>query len=178
MEYETLRNKTFIEAQSLGSIAPGGSHALPVPSGTGSADVIVSFAVVPGARNFGVSVRSGDVKVEVESVVASPSGGGHAVTVGFYAGPQPCTSLRGQPPCTAAPTPPPPTNATVQLTSGETLDVRVLVDRPIVEFYVNGGRAAFTNADANFSTTRTGVAVYNHGDATAKAVAGNHFIHL
>jgi hypothetical protein len=38
---------------------------------------------------------------------------------------------------------PPTTNATVQLLAGETLDIRVLVDRPIVEIYVQQGRAAF-----------------------------------
>jgi hypothetical protein len=31
----------------------------------------------------------------------------------------------------------------VQLLAGETLDIRVLVDRPIVEIYVQQGRAAF-----------------------------------
>ena len=81
------------------------------------------------------------------------------MTMGLFAGPQPCISVRGKPACTAPPTPPAPTNATVQLARGETLDIRVLVDRPIVEFYVNGGRAAFTNADANFSTGRTDVLV-------------------
>ena len=39
--------------------------------------------------------------------------------------------------------------------AGETLDIRVLVDRPIVEIFVNKGRAAFVSADANFTTTST-----------------------
>ena len=91
---------------------------------------------------FGVSVRSGAVRVEIVSVnpatrtTATATGastdgggsGGHLVTVDFYAGPQGCVSVRGKPPCTAPPMPPPPVNATVIVLPGETLDIRVLVE--------------------------------------------------
>ena len=72
--------------------------------------------VTLGSTGFGLSVRSGDVKVEVVSVIpAVAPDTGHSVTVAFFAGPQPCTSTRGQPPCTAPPTPPPAVNATLSV---------------------------------------------------------------
>jgi len=52
---------------------------------------------------------------------------------------------------------------------GETLDVRMLIDRPIVEIFVNRGRAAFVSADANFSTSNTEVVLFNTGGGTVAA---------
>ena len=66
---------------------------------------------------------------------------------------------------------PPPTNATVPVLAGETFDVRVLVDRPIVEMFVQKGRAAFVSADANFTVDQTEVAVFNNG---SKAIAATN----
>jgi hypothetical protein len=162
-EYSLLHNETFIEGKSLGGISAGTSKPVPVARGTGSADILVSFELVAGASSFGVSVRSGDVKVEVASVTTAPTGGGFAVLLGFYSGPQPCKSVRGQPPCSDPPSPPPPTNATIKVAVGETLDIRVLVDRPIVEIFINRGRAAFVSADTNFSVNLTDVSVFNGG---------------
>ena len=50
-------------------------------------------------------------------MVAAPAagGGGFAVLLDFYSGPQPCISARGKPACTAPPTVPPPTNVTVKV---------------------------------------------------------------
>ena len=90
-----------------------------IPNGTGSLDVMASFLLVPGVRGFGVSVRSGTVRVEVVSValvsMATGAGSGYRVVVDFYAGPQGCVSIRGKPPCTAPPSPPPPINATLDV---------------------------------------------------------------
>jgi len=176
-EYTTLRNRTFFQDQRLSvPTAAGGKPGvarLSVPPETGSLDVLASFELpAKGASGFGVSVRSGDVRLEVVSAVATAAG--HVVVVNFYAGPQPCVSVRGQPPCTASPTPPPPTNATLEVLRGETLDVRMLVDRPIVEIFVNGGRAAFVSADANFSSATTDVSLFNNNDnvgVTASSVS-------
>ena len=162
-EYSLLHNETYIEGKSLGAISAGVSKPVPVARGTGSADVLVSFELVAGASRFGLSVRSGDVKVEVASVTEAPTGGGFAVLLGFYSGPQPCESVRGKPPCSDPPTPPPPTNATIKVAVGETLAIRVLVDRPIVEIFINRGRAAFVSADTNFSVNLTDVSVFNEG---------------
>ena len=49
------------------------------------------------------------------------------------------------------------------------MDVRVLVDRPIVEMFVNRGRAAFVSADANFSLHKTAVTLFNNGTDTVIA---------
>jgi len=76
---------------------PNAREALAVPPGTGSLDVLASFELAPGASGFGVSARSDDVRVEVVSVrTAVGSAGGYLVVVNFYAGPQPCVSVRGQ----------------------------------------------------------------------------------
>ena len=153
-EYSLLRNETFVLDQNMGLIPPGSSKPLPVPTGAGSIDILVSFKPVIGAANFGVAVRSGDVKVEVVSVTAAAAAANvdnaaaastgehdekqgrafarHRVLLNFYSGPQPCVSARGQPKCTAPPAVPPPTNASVEVVAGETLDIRILVDRPIV----------------------------------------------
>jgi sucrose-6-phosphate hydrolase SacC (GH32 family) len=169
VEYETLRNQTFIEGSTM-AIAANNSKHLPVPAGVGSVDVLVSFDLVVGASGFGISVRSGDVKVEVFSVKvastrtsSSSASPGFQVVVGFHAGPQPCVGARGKPRCTTPPTPPPAVNATVLVLGDETLDFRVLVDRPIVEIYVNRGRAAFVSADAAFSALATDITMFNKG---------------
>lgn len=186
--YESLRNHTYEGGSGNSSTfnlsAKEGQKRLPIPSGVGSLDVLVSFEVrttlhcarpaplqlidassleqvAVGSSGFGLSVRSGTVKVEVVSVHAAVAPErGHSVTVAFFAGPQPCTSTHGQPPCTAPPTPPAPVNATLSvlpvrarlnnrvfssvfpltrqwMQQGETIDLRALVDRPIVELYVN-----------------------------------------
>lgn len=41
--------------------------------------------------------------------------------------------------------------------------------RPIVEWFINGGRAAFTHAAADFSTNETAVHIFNSGKAELKA---------
>ena len=147
LEYDTLHNRTF-QADAHVDVAAGARVALPVPLGTGSLDVLASFELpaAGGAVGFGVSVRDRDVRLEVVSVTASATGASSDVVVNFHSGPQPCLGVRGKPPCTAPPTPPPPTNATVLVLNGERLEVRMLVDRPIVEVFVNKGRAAFVSA--------------------------------
>ena len=84
-EYETLRNHTFLEGAALGAVQPASAKRLPIPAGVGSVDVLASFELVDGASGFGVSVRSGTVKVEVASVLADATGG-YSVVVNFYAG--------------------------------------------------------------------------------------------
>ena len=62
-----------------------------------------------------------------------------------------------------------PSIPTVKVLASETLDVRILVDRPIVELYINGGRAAFTVAAANFAVDSTAVRIFNKGAAAITA---------
>ena len=39
----------------------------------------------------------------------------------------------------------------------------MLVDRPVVEIFVNRGRAAFTASDGGFLPSRAGAALFNRG---------------
>ena len=89
VEYTKLRNVTFLKEKSLGVIAAGSSKPLSaIPSSAGGAvDLLVSFdlADTEGASTFGVSVRSGAVKIEIDAVSKTPSG--FNVSVNFFAGP-------------------------------------------------------------------------------------------
>ena len=266
-EYETLRNATFVSGKSTGAISSGSSFRLDVPTSAGGAlDVLASFNLAAGQSGFGVAVRSGDVRVEVENL--TKTGTGFIVNLNFFGGPvgphppppQPsglavlpfiafcqtenCTMnntdlshgtyqsthmpagtdphrcqtmcladpmcevwvyvIRGQPAgsgdclfkseahtcpsantkCTAGrghepighncyhpkPSPPPgPTKATLKVLTGETLDIRVLVDRSVVEIFANKGRAAFVSADNSFHENHTKVALFNSGKAPVTA---------
>eukprot|EP00937_MAST-01D_sp_MAST-1D-sp2_P006943 g6943.t1 len=57
----------------------------------------------------------------------------------------------------------------VPVLAGERLDVRVLVDRPIVEMFFQGGRASYTRAAADFSAARVQVHLFNLGAANVAA---------
>ena len=170
VEYTKLRNATFLKEKSVGVIAAGSSKPLSaIPSSAGGAvDLLVSFdlADTEGASTFGVSVRSGAVKIEIDAVSKTPSG--FTVSVNFFAGPTvPRHHPKGQP--TPPPTPPAPRKAMLQVLAGETLDIRMLVDRPAVEIFVNHGRAAFISADGSFDPTKTGVMIYNKGSKSVTA---------
>ena len=47
--------------------------------------------------------------------------------------------------------------------------VRVYVDRPVVEIFINGGRAAFTHAVADFTLNSTAVRLFNAGKSSVTA---------
>ena len=85
-----------------------------------------------------------------------------------------CTSGRGHEPighrCRAPPPPPSSATATIGVMDGETLDVRMLVDRPVVEIFVNRGRAAYVAADGGFVSNRTTVALFNSGKVAVTAL--------
>ena len=54
-------------------------------------------------------------------------------------------------------------NATVVVLRGETLDVRVLVDKPIVEFFIMGGRAAYVAIDEFYTPAAASAHLFNAG---------------
>ena len=66
-------------------------------------------------------------------------------------------------------------SAFVKLVAGETLDVRVLVDRSVVECIVNDGRAAFVTTALNYSASKAEVALFNRG-ATGQANASSVWV--
>ena len=52
---------------------------------------------------------------------------------------------------------------------GETLNIRMVVDRPVVEIFVNKGRAAFVSSEVGFASNRTAVSVFNRGGVAVVA---------
>lgn len=172
VEYESLRNATFVLNKSVGVIPPGGGLVtLPVPPALGGAlDILVSFVVAPGTVGaFGLAVRSPPKTVEgagqfVEFAVGPADVNGvRNVTVSGHMGYLP-PSPDGTPQCFTPTTCP---SNTTQLYPGETLDVRILVDRPIVETFVLGGRLAWAHPDEHgqpvFNVGNSSVHVYNNG---------------
>ena len=201
-EYEGLRNATFVgPGEDLGPLAPGALLTLPVPAEAGGAlDVLVSFAVPEGVSGgFGVAVRAppgsiaGAALAVTFDVAAPDADGARNVTVGGdKSGPR---WPRGCPhgaedadetgagawAAEAAPPPPlpPPTscpsNAT-RLFPGELLSVRILVDRPIVEVFVLGGRLAWVWAGGRpFSPANASVHVFNAGSVAVRATNASVF---
>ena len=64
-----------------------------------------------------------------------------------------------------------PSNTT-RLFAGETLDVRVIVDKTVVETFVLGGRLAWTHPDEHgvlYNVSQTNVWLFNDGDADVVA---------
>ena len=144
-EYSLLRNSTFVDGSSLGEIK--GAKPLPVPAGAGGAlDLLVSFDSYFAARGFGVSVRSGAFNVTFDISASTPVGL-RTVRCDFNGEAQ----------------------KSIALVNGETLDVRVLVDRPLVEVFVQRGRAAYTFADTSFSADKTAVLLFNDGPSAVVA---------
>ena len=141
-EYATkLRNATILSEQQASSLAAGAVRTLPVPQGAGGAlDILVSFDVNTTSSGFGLAVRASShatadaaLIITVQSVSVPDAAGARTVTI-LFTPPAAGDALRR----TA-------TNATyhasrvVPMLPGEqTIDVRVLVDRPAVEAFVNG----------------------------------------
>ena len=59
------------------------------------------------------------------------------------------------------------------LLEGEKLELRILLDRPIIEVFLMGGRAAFVSHTAEFNSSRAAVRLHNRnqGGAAAPIVA-------
>ena len=162
VEYEKLRSATLFAGRNL-SIESGRNETLPVPASAGGAlDLQASFELTDVLRGFGVSVRSGDVSVRVDVVQKSSAGFKATVTFLPNAPPPPPPDATGHlgsemPPLMSK-------TVSVQVLVGETLDIRVIVDRPVVEIFINQGRAAFVaGALKPFSADRLEVSLFNAG---------------
>ena len=123
-----------------GPVAPGALATLPLPAGAGgSADVLLSFELTgTSGSGFGIAVRApprayagvAAVTMTVDHVGTPDAAGSRTVSVSFLT-PNPKADHDSN------------ANATVLLLRGETLDVRVLVDKSVVEVFLMGGRAAY-----------------------------------
>lgn len=154
-EYSALRNATFMEGKGM-TLAKGALTTLPVPQSAGGAvDVSASFdvAALSGpAQDFGIVVRApkggtaGGVKISFSVLAPDASGVRVVHTTSGTSNLEP-----------------------VKVMPGETLDVRVLVDRPLVEAFVMGGRAAAVSADTTFNVAQTSVHLFNSGTVPISA---------
>ena len=162
-ELTKLRTKTIMQRESLGHVGPNASlRTLPLPVGVGgAADVLLSFTWTDiAASDFGVAVRApaneyvgvAAVVMTVDEIGASDASGRRNVSVSFVT-PDPKVDHDSN------------ANATVLLLPNETLDVRVLIDKSIVEFFVMGGRAAFVATDKFYSEVNSSIHVFNTGAA-------------
>jgi hypothetical protein len=124
-EYETLRNATLLHEAHLGVLGPGAvaERMLPVPPGLGGAlDILLSFDLAAAGRGtisgFGVAVRAPPAGAAGAAFVATFN-----VSAGTAAGSGRTVELvvNGV------------VSAELPLLHTESVDVRVLVDRPIVE---------------------------------------------
>ena len=169
------------------TLEPGTTETLPVPSGGvgGAIDVVLSFdltALAPtvAPAHFGVAVRAPPTGVDGAGqkvtflVSAADAQGTRTLTVSGR-------RATARPPKHPPPPPPKPFPAVnvTKIFRGEVLDVRVLVDRMIVEVYVMGGRLAWTHTDVKhapgeypFDVSNTSVHLFNH-DTKSSLTARN-----
>ena len=168
-EYATkLRNVTVIDEKSS-TLASGANRTLALPHGAGGMlDLLVSFKVNSSSMGgFGVAVGAppgttacAALIVTVQSISSADAAGTRNVTIVFS--PDGSTVVRLT-----------PTNQTyiaaktVPVLAGESLDLRILIDRPVVEAFVNGGRTSYVTADVAYSDANSSV----HMFAGASSVA-------
>lgn len=173
-ELVNLRNGTLGSEKDV-SVAPGKAH---VVAGTGSpadastSDVVVNVTIPAGAGAAGTAVG---VSVLANVTDGSPFGG--VLTVVNFTAPDPATgtmnavaSIRTLNPCGSSSAG--LVSAIFPILKGETvLDIRIMVDRSIVEVFVMGGRAVFTKSynPAVFYIPDTNVAVQAWGAAALTA---------
>lgn len=154
-EYSNLRNATFLEDEEFGPIAAGNLKTIPVPQDAGAAaDLSVRFDVQQfedTCSGFGVAVRANSTSVRdgafaIVFDVTAPDAKGERVAKIYFSK----QARVGQ------------YKASVKVMPGESLDVRLLVDRPIVEVFIQGGRAALVYTDT-FDPAKTSMHIFNHG---------------
>ena len=153
-EYTSLRNQTFVSTQTGGEIPAGGKVDLPIPAaGGGAVDVLLTIEPGPSAVGMGLSVKSGAAKLTIVGV--DTVAGGHSVSLVINT-----TNDTTWDPVHEFNAGPPNAHHLIFVAHGETIDIRAMVDRPIVEWFVNGGRAAHV-AVSPFNPREAAVAVFN-----------------
>lgn len=162
-ETALLRNTTFLKPTASGDVPNGGRITLPIPPGRGGAvDISLSIEVPHGTSGgLGIADRAPQgttqgaaLTLQLQRITTpDPATGVRMVTVSF-------TPLQTAPLVSGTSK---PANTTILLLKGELLEVRLIVDRPIVELFLMGGRAAFTSTDENFRLDATSTHVFNEG---------------
>ena len=163
-ETALLHNATFLAPSPLGVVAAGSGKltTLPIPPGRGGAVDISLSVELPSGGGFGLAVRApagttdgAALRIRVEHITApDPLTGARNLTASF-------TPLQTVPVSGTSV----PANVTVPVLKGEMLEIRIFVDRPIVEAFLMGGRGAYTSTDEKFTLAATSVHVYNEGTA-------------
>ena len=175
-ELAKLRNATHVDAASK-PLAAGDRWTLGIPSGAGGAlDVLVSFELpgqtVASPGGFGIAVRApptatagAALLITVTNITSPDAAGTRNATVLF---PPPV-----DPGCKPAPWCTRPAGykaeATVPVLKGESLDLRVLVDRPVIEAFFQRGRTSYVTADTPFSLDNSSVHLFNNGPENVRA---------
>jgi hypothetical protein len=168
-EYATkLRNATVIDEKSS-MLASGAKRTLALPHGAGGMlDFLVSFAVNSSATGgFGVAVRAppgatagAALIVTVQSISKADAAGTRNATIVFSPAGSSVVRLT-------------PTNETyiaaktVPVLAGESLDLRILIDRPVIEAFVNGGRTSYVTADTAYSDDNSSVHIFAGASSVA-----------
>jgi sucrose-6-phosphate hydrolase SacC (GH32 family) len=155
-EYALLHNETLLSDETM-LLPRQGMVTLALPKGRGGAiDIQLQFLLPPAQSPsaFGIAVRA-----SADSMVAA------AVALSFnVSAPHPVTGVRYASAYGVHAQVPP-----IKVLPGEALDVRILVDRPIVEVFLMGGRAAFVATRVPFDPDATSVHLFNSGNADVTA---------
>ena len=190
-EYQVLRNRTFLTDADVGVLPPGTLHTLPQlpPEAGGAFDMLTTFALtsLDAVEGFGLAARAPPTGPEgaaffIQFAVApAAADGSRAVNVSGRMGY--LDDVAGKPVCSGDIGC--PSNTTVLLSGEDELRVRLLVDRPIVEVFVNEGRFAWSvDADywpvearvpqeiAQYNAQNSSIHFYHHG------VVGTPSLHI
>jgi hypothetical protein len=173
-EYTQLRNATHLDAASK-SLAAGARWTLNIPSGSarGALDILISFELGSATPNsFGVAVRAPLTAITGAALLITvvnmtdpdPSTGTRNATILFTPPPIDPRCKVGTQPCKR-----PPgykAQAVVPVLAGEAFDLRVLVDRPVIEAFAMSGRTSYVTADTPFTLTNSSVHIFNDGSSS------------
>jgi hypothetical protein len=168
VEYEGLRNETFVDAAAYELVSSGSMATLPIPAAAGATlDLLVDFALPAGGdgsfSGVGIAVRAppntpGDSYFGLWLAVSAANANGvRTVDIGSNIGDHRNAG-----------------NTTSMFAGESALRVRVLVDRPLVESFVMGGRYAWAYSLESellpFSLANSSVILFNYGPVAVNAI--------
>jgi hypothetical protein len=159
-EYALLHTATFLSSQVF-KLPPESRKTLAIPQGEGVAlDLSLSFHIgklSAGAGSFGVALRAPPSSTKGAGLVLT-----FDVGAADAAGTRAVICNTGS--VVTSPLP------KIRVLDGETLDLRVLLDRPILEVVLQGGRVGFIHAQLGLNASSEAVHVFNEGKAQIDVV--------